>query len=158
MTKDLKDEFWDRMEDVQAGMLSTGGKRAIPMTPYADPEQNAIWFITSDETDTAKAAAGGAQANLQIADPKAKIYTNIEGFIRVDDNREKLDELWSVFADVWFEKGERDPHVKLIRLTPTDADVWTSDGGAAFLFEIAKAQVTDQKPDVGQHGHIAFHA
>jgi general stress protein 26 len=157
MTKDLKAEFWDRLDDVQAGMLRAGENRPVPMSPYADPDQNAIWFITAEGTDVANAAAGGSDVTLQVADPKANIYATIDGFMKVEHNPEKLDELWSVVASAWFKEDRSDPSVRLIRMVPTEADVWATAGAASFIYEVAKANMTESTPDVGEHGTVHFH-
>ena len=41
-------------------------------------------------------------------------------------------------------------------MTPKDAEVWSGDGGVSFLYEIAKANMTGDTPDVGEHGHVTF--
>ena len=156
MTKDLKGEFWNRISKVQAGMLATKDSRPVPMSPYADRDENAIWFITAQGTDLDKAAQGGELANLCVSDPSANIYANVNGAVRLVDNPEKLDELWNVVAGAWFEDGRDDKDVRLVRMTPSDAEVWATDGAAGFLYEITKAHMTDGKPDMGEHGRITF--
>lgn len=156
MSKDLKQVFWDRIGKVQAAMLAAGNGRPVPMSPYADAEENAIWFITAQGTDLTKAAEEGAPANLCVSDASHHIYANVDGMVRVVEDRKKLDELWNTVADAWFEDGKDDKDLRLVRMTPRDAEVWATDGAAVFLFEIAKAQLTDRKPDMGQHGRITF--
>ena len=38
----------------------------------------------------------------------------------------------------------------------TEAEVWTTGGSISFLYEIGKANMTDQKPDLGEHGTLRF--
>ena len=129
---ELNDTFWDRIGDINAGMLATPTDRARPMShTLHDDDRTALWFITAHGTDIADAAKSGSAATY-------------------------LDDLWSPVADAWFEGGQKDPDVCLVRMTLSKAEVWATDGGAKFLFEIAKANLTDAKPDMGDHGVLTF--
>ena len=156
MAKDLKADFWKRIDDVQAGLLTATGERPVPMAPQADPDNNAIWFITAAGTAPEKAAHGGAEAAFYVADPKANIYADVEGRLEVSNDSAKLDEVWNAFAAAWFEDGREDKDVRLIKLTPKHAEVWLTENSAAFLYEVAKANLSDDTPDGGEHGQITF--
>ncbi len=156
MSEDLKTAFWDRIGDVQAGLLSAGSKRAVPMSPYADRDSNAIWFITAEGTDLSKAADTSAEAHFSVADPKANLYATIDGQVTRVDDPKKLDELWNAVAASWFEDGRQDDDIRLIRMTPTKAEVWATTGAAGFIYELVKSRVSDEKPDAGEHGVVSF--
>ena len=156
MSNDLKTEFWSRIAKVQAGMLQAENARPVPMSPYAEEKEGAIWFITADGTDVVKAAQGGSSASLQVADSSAHLYATVEGRIDLVQDRAKLDELWNSVASAWFEEGRDDPDIRLVRMQPERAEVWATDGAAGFFYEIAKANLTDDKPDMGEHGVITF--
>ena len=147
MTDDLKTAFWNRIDDVQAGMLGAGGARHVPMSPYADKDNTALWFITAKDTDIAQAAETSAEANFVVADPKANLYASIDGQVTQVNDSAKLDELWSAVAAAWFEDGRKDDEIRLVRMTLSKAEVWATTGAAGFLYEIAKANVTDDTPD-----------
>ncbi|WP_375690512.1 pyridoxamine 5'-phosphate oxidase family protein [Pseudooceanicola sp. LIPI14-2-Ac024] len=156
LTHEQKDTFWDRMDDVRAGMLHTDADRVVPMSHYTDPERGVFWFITADGTDAHKAAVDGKAVHYVVAEAGAKVYARVDGRLTVEDDREKLDELWSPVASAWFEDGKEDDDVRLVKFTPSTAEVWLTDGGAGFLYEIAKANLTDAKPDMGDHGVVRF--
>ena len=156
MSNDLKEEFWSRIDKVQAGMLHIEGGRAMPMSPYAEKDETAIWFITARGADAGKAAEAGNTVTFHIADSKANLYANVTGRLRAVNDEQKLDELWNAVAAAWFEDGRDDPDVELICLTPQKAEVWATTSAAAFMYEIAKANLTDGTPDMGEHGTITF--
>ena len=157
---DLKTEFWDRMEDVRTGMLGVKGQgRLVAMSPRIDDDMPGhIWFITAKKTDLAKAtAAGPCDAQLVLADDSAGLYADIEGTLTHSTDREALEEVWNFVADSWFEGGKADPDVSLLRFTPRQAEVSvTTTSGVAFFYEMAKAKLTDEKPDVGAQGIVTF--
>ena len=71
----------------------------------------------------------------------------------------KLDELWSVAAAAWFEKGREDPHIRLVRFMPDQAAIWASETSRVLVgLKMLRAGMTKgtSKPDVGVHRVIAF--
>lgn len=156
LTNEQKDTFWNRMGDVRAGMLHTDPERVVPMSHYVDEDRGVMWFITSEGTDCYDAAKEGKDVHFVVADAGAKIYAKVEGRLTVENDKEKLDELWSPVAGAWFEDGREDEDVRLVKFTPSTAEVWLTDGAAGFLYEIAKANLTHEKPDAGDHGVVRF--
>lgn len=152
----LIDTFWDRIDDVRAGLLAPEGERPVPMAPQPDRKSNALWFITAEGTAADKAAKTGAKASFQVADPKANLYATIDGTLTEVHDEEKLDEMWNVFAAAWFENGREDSKVRLLKFTPDRAEVWATEKTVGYLYEIAKANMTDETADGGEHGHVTF--
>jgi general stress protein 26 len=156
MSDSLKKEFWDRLEDTRAGMLATDGGRAVPMSHYVDRDANALWFITATGTDLAQSAQTGAAAEYLISSTNESLYARIDGRVQAVTDPAKLDELWSAVASAWFEDGRKDDDIQLVRFDMTEAEVWATGGSMSFLYEIAKANITKEKPDIGDHGVIRF--
>ncbi|AXI42850.1 pyridoxamine 5'-phosphate oxidase family protein [Sulfitobacter sp. SK011] len=160
MTDTLKEKFWDRLEDTRTGMMAAEGARAVPMSHYVDDDtkEPVIWFITAKGTDLAKAATKGAAGEYIISSNDEALYARIEGHVRISTDAAKLDEIWNGIAAAWFEGGKQDDDVQLIRFDLTEAEVWATGGSLKFLYEVAKAHLTDSKPDMGDHGTIHFNA
>lgn len=158
MTDSLKlDDFWSRLEDVRAGMLTLGSARAVPMSHYVDRKAKALWFISAEGTDAVRTLAHGpVPAQYQIASGDGQIYARIDGKASLSKDEAKLDEIWNAVAASWFEDGRRDDDVRLIRVSLSEAEVWTTPGKLGFLYEIAKAKTTDETPDMGEHGKLTF--
>jgi len=147
------DQFWSRLDDVNAGMLgTTEDPRVVPMSHYADRDQSALWFITAKGTDLAKSLAGGAKPAIHVvSDAGEGLYTRIDGQLSLSDDRAKLDEIWNAVASSWFEGGKEDPDIQLLHMDLSGAEVWATGGSLTFLFQIAKSKVTGDKPDMGEH-------
>lgn len=149
-----QDEFWDRIEKVNAGMLDTSqGQRLVPMSHYADRPLNCLWFITAKGTDAVDATtAGPVDCAYVVADGKNGLFTHVKGSLSLSGDTAKLDALWNPVADAWFEGGKHDPDVRLLCLHITGAEVWTTPtSGIAFMFKIAASQLTGNQPDMGEH-------
>ncbi|PZO66389.1 MAG: general stress protein [Paracoccus denitrificans] len=155
---DDKKLFWKRIEGVNAGMLGAAPDwRLVPMSHYADPDENALWFITAAGVDLVEdASEGPVDAVHAIGDMSAKIFARIEGKLSVSDDKAKLDELWGVVASTWFEDGKRDPDIRLLRFDISSAEVWATTGGIGFLYQVAKAKITGDEPDMGEHFEVTF--
>lgn len=151
----LADTFWTRAKELKTIMLELDG-RSVPMTPYADRNEGVIWFITAEGTEAYTSAKGSGRARVIASDMSAKIFADIRGSLTVADNPDKLDELWSPVAAMWFEDGREDDDVRLLAFRPTEGEVWATDGAAGFIYEVAKSHITDETPDLGDHGRVHF--
>ncbi|MGJ8545034.1 MAG: pyridoxamine 5'-phosphate oxidase family protein [Sulfitobacter sp.] len=154
--QEVQSEFWDSMEDIRAGMLSAGSARAVPMTHYLDKDQNTLWFITAKGTELAIAAQDGAPAQYTVTSKDEGFYARIDGALQTVTDPAKLDEIWNRFAAAWFEDGKQDPDVQLLRMPLSSAETWETGGSLSFLYEIAKANMSDSKPDAGRHSKLRF--
>ena len=161
MTTDAKADFWDRVDDVQAGMLglTTDGK-LVPMSPALREERDGkIWFISAaGEGLVSDTSTGGAHpARFVIADAKSGLYANIEGTLSQVEDDLVLDELWNIMASAIFDGEKDDENIRLLEFTPQTAGAWFSTtSGVKFLYEIAKAKMTDAKPDMGYQADLTF--
>ena len=156
---DLKKEFWDRLSDVRACMLGLNSDGPlVAMSPQLDDDlPGHVWFITAKGTNLAKGVGSDAvAAQMVVADAGAGLYADVSGTLSRSFDREELDDVWSFVADAWFEGGQSDPDVCLLRFTPSQAQVSITANGAKFLYEIAKANLTGEKPDAGEQGQVVF--
>lgn len=156
---DNTEKFWNRMDDVRAGMLGLAdGGKLVPMSPNLDDTPNEIWFITAQGTDLAQAVANGTRAaRFVVADGSAGLYAEVEGALSLSRDKAKLDEIWTIVASAWFEEGREDPDVRLMKFAPARAEVWTTGtSGVKFLYEVARANVSGENPDAGDHFSVTF--
>ncbi len=153
-----RDTFWTRLADVNAGMLGCEPDwRLVPMSHYADQDAGALWFITAQGTELVESVANGPRkATHAVADADKKLYARIEGRLQLSDDADKLDEIWNAVASSWFEDGKRDDDLRLLKFQITSAEVWVTTGGLGFLYETAKARLTNAKPDMGEHFTVRF--
>ncbi|WP_281991881.1 pyridoxamine 5'-phosphate oxidase family protein [Sulfitobacter geojensis] len=158
MSDHIKKEFLDRLEDTRVGMLSAGSARAVPMSHYFDDDDPSatLWFITAKQTDLSKAAGAGTPGTFIVSSTDESLHARVEGTLSVSNDPAKLDDIWNKVAEAWFEGGKQDPDIQLLRFDPREAEVWLTGGSLKFLYEIAKAQLTDSTPDVGEHAVITF--
>lgn len=151
---DNRATFWRRLKGINAGMLGIKGDlQFVPMShQIADEDDNTLWFIGARGTHLVEALGSGAREAMHlVAEGSGKLYARIEGRLELSNDQAKLEELWNAVASSWFEGGRDDPDVRLLKLTITGGEVWTTTGGMGFLYEIARAKVAGTKPDMGEH-------
>lgn len=161
VSHDIKAEFWDAMEDVSECMLGIKGDSLIPMTPKVldDAKDGKIWFVTAEGTGLHMSIKGGArEARMVVSERREGIWADVEGTLAAENDSKVLDEIWSSMMGAWFEDGKQDPDVRLMSFTPRTAEATiTDDNPVRFFYEIAKAKVTETKPDLGGwSGKITF--
>ena len=62
--------------------------------------------------------------------------------------------IWHKTDDMWW-SGPEDPNVRIIVLTPARAELW--DGPSSSMvaaYEMAKAKLTGEKPDLGENRKV----
>lgn len=159
MQDDEIKDFWERLEEINAGLLGLAGgdARLVPMSHQLRDGDGTIWFITGRDTDLAQAVAGGdGRARYVLADRGKGLYAVVTGQLTLNDNKAVLDDLWSVVADSWFDGGKDDPDVCVLALSPETAEIWlTPTSGLTFAFGILRAQLTGEQPDMGSHATLS---
>lgn len=153
---DPRSAVFDVLEDRQrVGMLGVvnSDQHMQPMTHFVDRNRAVIWFITSEDTDLARAVGLGARAHHCVMTPEGDFYACLSGTLEQTDDPAKLDELWGRVESAWFREGRDDPKVQLLRFSLQEAAIWAAtDSAMVFGFEIARANLQrDHKPDVGDH-------
>lgn len=159
----------DLLQDVRAGMLGVAAPgnaaagRPQPMAHY--PETAAgqdgtrcLWFITSRQTDFAKAVGTACDALYILISKDQDCHATLTGRLQPMQDRAKLDELWGPMVAAWFAGGKDDPDLTLLRFDTDQAQIWASTPSALrFGFEVLRANLDDDhKPGIGRHATITL--
>lgn len=154
----LRDALYDALEDERVGMLGVSGTpdHMQPMTHFFDRETGCLWFISSKKTDLVRhLETGPREAHFTVTSNKGQLYASMSGPLAVANDPEKLDELWSPMASMWFDGGKDDPEVALLRMPLHEAAIWLNEAGALrFGIEMVRGATSDHDPQVGEHGVV----
>jgi general stress protein 26 len=74
----------------------------------------------------------------------------VTGRAAVSNDRQKIKELWSTWAKAWWD-GPDDPLIRVLKITPKDAQYWDSPGTAVSSIKMLAAAVSNSRPAVGDH-------
>jgi len=149
---------WDMMEKIGFAMLVThdGDKlRARPMAAHVDRDANTIYFLTDARRHKDEEIARNPNINLSFADASGQKYVSVSGTAAVSNDRAKIKELFSTPAKAWWDSAE-DPNIRVLKITPDDAEFWDSPGSVISYVKMAAAAVTGTRPDIGTNRKVAI--
>ena len=149
---------WELMKKIGFAMLVTrdGDKlRARPMSAYLERESNTIYFLTDARRHKDEEIARNPAINLSFADASAQKYVSLTGTAVVSNDRAKIKELFSTTAKAWWESAD-DPNIRVLKITPDDAEYWDLPGTIVSYVKMAAAAVTGTRPDIGENRKISM--
>lgn len=149
---------WDLMKKIGFAMLVTrdGDKlRGRPMSAYLERDNNAILFLTDARRHKDEEIARNPNINLSFADAGSQKYVSVTGTAAVSNDRAKIKQLFSTPARAWWDSAD-DPNIRLLRVTPDDAEFWDSPGLVISYVKMAAAAVAGTRPDLGDNRKVAM--
>jgi general stress protein 26 len=162
MTADGNDgnveRVWDLAKKIAIAMLVTrDGEmlRSRPMGAHVVREDNTIYFLTDARRHKDEEIARDSHVNLAFADTSGQKYVSISGIAKVSNDRAKIRELFSTPAKAWWDSAE-DPNIRVLKITPAEAEFWDSPGTVISYIKMAAAAVTGTRPDLGDNRKVAI--
>lgn len=148
-----RDRIWRAILEIGTCMMVTrDGEilRARPMQALAEPDENAVWFLSDGETHKDREIAQDSHVCLAFADVEQDLYVSLSGTLEVIKDPEKVAALLS--EDDETDEDELDEAQDLIalRFTPEIGEIW--DG-----WSLGEEDDEDDAEDAEQSGvKIAF--
>jgi general stress protein 26 len=156
MAEDDTDRVWRLIETTRVCMFSNwdGTKiRSRPMGAVVRRDERAIYFFTDKWADKDDEIRRYPQVCLAFADSGSEKYVSISGTAIISDDRDKIRQLWSAGAKVWW--GEADnPDIRLITVQPEEAEFWDSPGRWISNLKVAFALATGAHLEPGEHRRV----
>jgi general stress protein 26 len=134
--REIAEKFWKALRSDRTLMLGLAGVQeghSQPMTAQLadDRDGGPIWFFTSSDTDLAKALGKPHRAVAHFAAKGHDLFASIHGELVMDNDRTMIDRLWNRFVAAWFEGGQEDPKLRLLRLDAERAQIWLNENNLA---------------------------
>lgn len=109
------------------------GESTRPMSTQGVDDDGTLWFF-SDKTSLKNAEIEADPIiRLYYSKPSDSSFMVLNGQAEILFDREKIEELWSVHVEAWFD-GKDDPNISLIKVTPTSAYYWDVEGNKMVNF------------------------
>lgn len=153
---DDAERVWNLMEKIGFAMLVTrdGDKlRARPMSAYVRPSENSVYFLTDARRHKDEEIARHPGVNLSFADTGAQKYVSLTGTAAISNDRSRIRDLFSTPAKAWWDSPD-DPNIRLLKITPDDAEFWDSPGKVISYVKMATAAATGSRPDLGDNRKV----
>lgn len=154
MAIEQTEHVWDIADRIGTCMLTThtGDRlRSRPMHAIVDREAGCLWFITDQRGAKEKEIRASPEVCLAFADTGSNAFLSLTGRAEVLRDSAKASELWNDEAQAWWPDGPTDPHVRVLRVTPNDAEYWDSRGNSvAVALKLAAARRSGRSPDLAE--------
>lgn len=142
------DTIQEMVKDLKYTMLVTRNPEdhlhSCPMsTTETSIGAKEIWFIGHKPSETVDNISKNPEVNLAYVTQDDEKYLSISGTAELVEDREKLDELWAITYNAYFEQGKDDPKVQLIKVVPHGAEYWDNGNTLTSAFKMTAAAVTD---------------
>ncbi|HEU0069744.1 MAG TPA: pyridoxamine 5'-phosphate oxidase family protein [Alphaproteobacteria bacterium] len=125
--------------------------RARPMAAHAAPDENAVYFLTDERRH--KDEEIRINPNVCLAFVDGDDYVSLSGRAEVTNDRGKIRELWSMAAKAWWDSAD-DPNIRLLKVTPIEAEYWDGEGKVISTLKMAAASVSGSRPDMGENKKV----
>ncbi len=150
-----KAKVWNMIKPIKVGMLATevsGRLHARPMHLVQDEYDGTLWFFTSKASEKVFEIRNERDVCLTFASQESQTYVSLTGRATITQDSKLIERYWNPFVAAWFPEGKDDPEVALIQVHVSAGEHWDATSSKALqLFEVAAANVTGSKPDVGDH-------
>jgi general stress protein 26 len=132
-----------------------GGKLiSRPMSSTQADAQGNIWFLSDKNSAKNHELAIHDEVELLYSQGQAK-FLSLHGRATITFDKEKIKELWTPAAKIWFTEGVDDPRVSAIKVTVSDGYYWDTKHGKAIEIAImAAAFISGKTMDDGIEGTL----
>ena len=152
------ERVWELMKTIGIAMLASwDGKelQARPMGAYVRPEENAVYFLADRRHHKDEDLNKYSKVCLAFSDTSGQKYVSVAGHVEILEDRGKIQELWRLRAKAWWSSPE-DPNIRLLKVTPTDAQYWDAPGSAIAYVKMAAAALTGTRPNMGENRKVSM--
>ena len=151
------EKVWSMMEKIGIAMLvSRDGERlrARPMSAYVSREENKVYFLADARQHKDDEIARNPAVNLAFSNAASQ-FVSVTGRAEVSNDRSKIKQLFTTAAKAWWQSAE-DPNIRVLKITPDDAEFWDTPGTVISYVKMAAAAVTGTRPDIGENRKVAI--
>lgn len=130
-----------------------------PMSPQLDDDlieaqPGTVYFFSDSTSDLGQAILAKAD-DVMLTYMTKSYQACIRGRLSIATETTLVDRFWNSIVASWYPGGKTDPKLLMLKFEMKDAAIWASTGSPIkFLYETAKANLTDTLPDVGERAHI----
>lgn len=137
--KEAIDKLKSLVEEITICLFCTDlktddGSTCRPMSAIKVCDQGNIWFFSEKDSDKNKAIASDKNVQLFFSHPAKGSYLVVNGEAEIILDKKKIEELWTPVAKIWFKEGKEDSNISIIKVTPTTAYYWDTDGNRMTNF------------------------
>ena len=150
------DRVWELMEKISICMLTTHDGERIrsrPMAAFVRRDEDTIYFLGDAHHHKDDEIHDNPNVGLAFADGSK--FVSVTGHASVSRDKAKIKELWGPSAKAWWDSPE-DPNIRLLTVTPDDAEFWEGPGKIVGMIKMAAAAATSSRPNYGENRKVTM--
>lgn len=144
------------MRDTRIAVLTyvsaQGDLVSTPMGTQDFDTPATVWFLTEIGTDKVHALQVDSRVNVHY--PSDAGWVSLVGTARLNEDREKLKELWDASASAFMSGDAESPQNALLEITTSSLEYWESPGAVVSAFQMVKGVLTRSQPELGDNETI----
>jgi general stress protein 26 len=159
MTNDHVDRLNTMIDSIEIAMLTSVGAddtlHSRPMMVQSVQDDGTICFFTNKAASAAYESEEDCRVNVSYVDAKRSIFISVSGSASLNEDREKMAQLWDPRLSAWFPKGLDDPDLRLLSIEIDRAEYWdVAQNALALLAGFARKAITGKTEGIGTHERI----
>ena len=137
--KEAIDKLKSLVSDINICLFCTNlktddGATCRPMSAQHVCDEGNVWFFSERNSDKNKEIEQNKNVQLFFSHPAKSSYLVVNGEAEIILERTKIDELWTPLVKIWFDEGKDDPNISVIKVKPTTAYYWDTEGNRMINF------------------------
>lgn len=137
-------------------LITDDGASCRPMSTQKVCDQGNIWFFSNADSDKNKEIEQDKNVQLFYSHPGKDSYLIVNGEAEITQDKNKIEELWSPVLKAWFPSGKDDPNISLVKVKPTSAYYWVTDGNKMINFlKMVASAATGKNLVEGNEGSLS---
>lgn len=160
-SKEAIDKLKTLVDDITICLFCTDlktddGSTCRPMSAIKVCDQGNIWFFSEKNSEKNQAIMADKSVQLFFSHPAKNSYLVVNGEAEIISDKVKIEELWTPAAKIWFKEGKDDPNISIIKVKPTNAYYWDTDGNRMInFFKMVASVVTGTNLVTGKEGALS---
>jgi len=110
-------------------LVTQGGVR--PMGVRRCDDDGTLWFLSDKHSHKNAEIEAHPEVELYFQATEHSGFMHLTGRASVLQDRALIEKLWTPMARVWFQQGQDDPCISVLRVTPTGGQYWDNKHGDA---------------------------
>jgi len=123
------------------------------MAAFVRRDEDAIYFLGDARQHKDNEIERNPNVGLAFADGQK--FVSVTGHASVSQDKAKIKELWSPMVKAWWDSPD-DPNIRLLTVTPDDAEFWDGPGKIIGTIKMLAAAATSTRPNYGDNRKVTM--
>lgn len=109
---------------------ATGPSKGVrPMNIQQVDDNSNLWILMANDSHTHEEIALNPRVKLYFQGSKHSDFLYLTAEATIQNDREKIKELWNPILKTWFTEGENDPRIAVVKVSPDTGYYWDNKHG-----------------------------